>query len=176
MCILADIFTCWQMEKSCGIRHAWAIRGDKVNSRQHLSLTFDTWCDVTFPPATLWRGRGACYDWIKDPEMPSPYTVSTNEHCMIIFVHNWGIILCWKAKFHHLGIKDEFKVVLWESLAVRFLFVFLFLLLSGSTSFTHPAFFLLFGNQFLVVTGMQWTPVTLDWDVQICPLLLMVTV
>lgn len=71
-----------------GIRHAWAIRGDTVNSRQHLFLTFDTWCDVTFSPATLWRGHGTCYGLIKDPEMPSPYTVSTNEHCMIIFVHN----------------------------------------------------------------------------------------
>lgn len=83
----------------------------EVNSRQHLSLTFDLWCDVTPPtpsrsplawPGSL-LGKGLR---IKGPEMPSRYTISANEHFVMIFVLNWRgffVLICNILACQHQG-------------------------------------------------------------------------
>lgn len=91
MCVLhvhyqAKLLSVYPLHR--GIQHVWAFRGD---GGQHLSLTFDLTSNPPLPHSSLvWPGSSLGRSQrMKGPEMPSQYTISTNEHFEMIFVLNW---------------------------------------------------------------------------------------
>lgn len=80
-------------ENHRGIQHVWAFRGD--TGQQPATPLFDfwplMWCHSPSHGPLVWPGSSLGKGLrIKGSEMPSQYTISANEHFVMIFVLNWG--------------------------------------------------------------------------------------